>query len=362
MTSYADFNASTDDLLNSMIVTCPDQPPPALFSQNGHGNPNPNGAARWRPEKIWSAAELLATNFPEPEWRLHGILPPGLGGLGSRPKLGKSWLALQMSTAISLGVQLWGRETRRTHVFYLALEDNARTLKERLQSQRAGGDMWLDFVDEWPAVTSFESLLVLEELIQQKEYGLVIVDTITRVLGRADVMNQGAMAEVFTRLHKLAKDTGATVLLIDHHHKGAAGDCIDDFMGATSKTGILDFAMGLYRQRGERAATLRIDGRVTRDASLALQWDHDLTCWQYVGEARDIAKDSVQGEIVAALQEMGGSSTTKKIADYLQRNKGSISRELAELVNKHKVRRDERKGHDVVYRLIDSESTDQKGE
>lgn len=353
----------TDDpteLINRMIVGQrePLDAPPAHGS-NGHIE-----EAKWRPPKIWSASELLLTDFPEPEWRLKDLLPPGLGGLGSRPKLGKSWLALQIAIAVSLGATMWGRTTRRTRVFYLALEDNARSLKERLQSQRADGDMWLDFVDEWPAVTSLESLIVLEALIRERQYGLVIIDTITRVLGRADVMNQSAMADIFSQLHKLAKDSGVTLLLIDHHKKGvdqAHGDCIDDFMGATSKTGILDFAMGLYRQRGERAATLRIDGRVMRDAALALQWDHELTCWQCIGDARDVAKDSVQGEILEALRELGGSATTMKMADYTKRHKGTISRELAELVAKGRILRDEKRGREVHYKLP-GEQTPSKNE
>lgn len=317
--------------------------------------------------RIWSANEILATEFPEPKWLIEDVLPPGLGGMGSRPKLGKSWLALQMATAVSLGTPLWDRQTRQVNTLYMSLEDNilAGGIKDRLKAQRAEGNMQLDFVDEWQPITQVEAFLRLADLIERNGYGFVVVDTITRVIGRADVMNQGEMAEIFGRLHTLAKMKEITILLIDHHRKGVdpkAGDAIDDFMGATSKAGILDFAMGLYRQRGERAATLRIDGRVIRDSALSLTWDPELACWQYAGDARSVVAESVQGEILAALAEMGGKSTTQRIAKYIERHKGTVSKELAELITKHKVRKAARKGREVLYLLVDDGNDQNDGD
>ena len=44
-----------------------------------------------------SADEILTTEWPEPVWAVPGILPVGLGILGGPPKMGKSWLALQIA-------------------------------------------------------------------------------------------------------------------------------------------------------------------------------------------------------------------------------------------------------------------------
>jgi hypothetical protein len=51
----------------------------------------------------WTAAELLATQFPEPRWAVPDLVPVGLSFLAGRPKVGKSWLALQMAIAVGTG-------------------------------------------------------------------------------------------------------------------------------------------------------------------------------------------------------------------------------------------------------------------
>jgi hypothetical protein len=49
----------------------------------------------------WTVAELLAADFPEPRWAVPGLVPVGLCILAGRPKVGKSWLALQLACAVA---------------------------------------------------------------------------------------------------------------------------------------------------------------------------------------------------------------------------------------------------------------------
>jgi hypothetical protein len=49
----------------------------------------------------WTIGELAAADFPAPKWAVPGIIPVGLTFLAGRPKLGKSWLALQVAEFIS---------------------------------------------------------------------------------------------------------------------------------------------------------------------------------------------------------------------------------------------------------------------
>ena len=51
----------------------------------------------------FSAPELLAKNFPEPKFIVPGYVGEGLTILAGRPKIGKSWLALNIAVAVATG-------------------------------------------------------------------------------------------------------------------------------------------------------------------------------------------------------------------------------------------------------------------
>ncbi|MCB0195561.1 MAG: AAA family ATPase, partial [Anaerolineae bacterium] len=84
----------------------------------------------------WTMKELLEAEFTDPEWIIPGILPlGGLAILAGRPKLGKSWLALQWALATGNGGRVFGEQVRKCKVLYLALEDSPRRLKSRIKKQ-----------------------------------------------------------------------------------------------------------------------------------------------------------------------------------------------------------------------------------
>jgi RecA-family ATPase len=278
----------------------------------------------------------------------------GLTMLAGRPKQGKSWLALQIAVAVGTGGKLLGLDVPKGKALYLALEDSARRLKSRLESQQAPTETEVKFYEEWKALTEGGIIEIFEQ-VDAHGYTLVIIDTISRVLGRADQMDQGEMTSILGGLQRLAGNRGITVLLVDHHRKSGGngdGDVIDDVMGATSKVGVADAAMGLYRQRGERTATLKVTGRDIDDREMAIVFDTELCCWQYEGEVADVKSNTVQAKIVEALQQLGGKATTTKIARFLGKQPSNISSELNELVMKGRIARGKRQGREIPYTLM----------
>ncbi len=65
----------------------------AFASAKEHEPPLPPG--------IFSAAELQGRVFPPIKWIVPDILPEGLTLLAGKPKLGKSWLALDAAIAVA---------------------------------------------------------------------------------------------------------------------------------------------------------------------------------------------------------------------------------------------------------------------
>ena len=109
--------------------------------------PDPEDSDRlqeWRP-KLVSAAELKTKEFPEPVAYIDGLVLEGLGILGGKPKLGKSWWALRAGLAIASGGVAFGNPNRNVEqapVLYLALEDGKKRLQNRLGKLLLPDETW----------------------------------------------------------------------------------------------------------------------------------------------------------------------------------------------------------------------------
>jgi len=306
----------------------------------------------------WTVTDLLTADFPEPKWVVPGLIPTGLSVLAGRPKVGKSWLALQIAVAVASGGYALGEQVESGPVVYLALEDAPRRLKSRLELMNGlMADLPVTFYTDWPSLSDTEGLLALEARIVADEPRLVVIDTVTRAFGGAADWNDVAQTTAaLAQLQAVALEQDCAILLIDHLRKGNGflPDVVDDLLGSTGKAATVDTVIGLYRQRGERGATLRMTGRDIEERELAVEWDSATGCWQLLGDAQEVARQSVQGAIVEALQALGGASTVTELAAHIDRDKSLVSRELAELVHKGIVKRGQRQGREVPYLLTSS--------
>src|SRR5216684_758457 len=79
-----------------------------------------------------SAQELVMKKFKPIRWAIKNILPEGLYLLAAPPKIGKSWLALQIALAVGGGGKVLGQQAEQGGVLVLALEDSDRRLQSRL--------------------------------------------------------------------------------------------------------------------------------------------------------------------------------------------------------------------------------------
>lgn len=294
---------------------------PAITATNGTG------------KTTWTVAELAATIFPDPKWAVPGILPVGLCILAGRPKVGKSWLALQIAHAVGTGGRVLDQTVERGRVLFLALEDNPRRLKERTTKQGIPGTADVVFRTDFKLHDGGLADLITE--IAGGGYSLVVLDTLTRALGgRADQSDEAAMTPVMSALQKIAFDHDCCVLLIDHHRKTGVGgaDVIDSVLGSTTKTGHSDAILGLFKERGKSGAVLKITGRDVEERELALTWDTLTWSWQLVGNVTDLTLTERRQEILAALQQLG-TATLTAISNATGQQKGNANHRLQDMVN-----------------------------
>jgi AAA domain len=302
----------------------------------------------------WTADELLAAQFPPIRWIIPDFFPEGLTFLAGRPKIGKSLLALQMAHAVSSGGKIFGQDLIKAPVLYLAFEDSARRLQRRMQEQAWPAYSQAVFCTAWDPLDQ-GGLVTLQQAMVEEGYRLVIIDTLSRALSaKPDQNNVSDMTTVLSTLQRLALDRQALIQVIDHHHKvqGAQPDPVDDILGSTGKGAVADCVAGLYRERGKKGAVLHITGRdLDGDKRLALEWDVRLACWNYLGNADEVAKDTVQAAILEAVEALGGCATTAEIADYLRKSKQQVNHEILELAQKGRLLVGKKDGKTQPYYL-----------
>jgi hypothetical protein len=188
-------------------------PPPAVFS---------------RP-----ISELLAQPDVEPDWMVDQLFTVGSNGwVAAEPKVGKSWVVLELAYALSTGSPFLGRfaikQPRR--VLYIQEEDTETRVKRRLVRLIAGDATRSAPSDEYFRYVirlgfKLDSLPWLEALrqdIMAHKPEVVIMDVFNRLHG-ADENNQKEMTELLNRLIRLNTDYGCSFLLVHHNKKAQAG-------------------------------------------------------------------------------------------------------------------------------------------
>jgi hypothetical protein len=222
---------------------------------------------------VLSASEILATDWGQMEWIVDGVIPEGLTVFAGQSKIGKSWFLLQMAICVAMNRRfLKSFDTNKYEILYLALEDNERRMKSRLQRLKLkvndGLKIIHNWTDQWYALDYF---LEKNPLVK-----VVIIDTWGRFVTGVckDGNDYAETTELAASLHKLARKHKAAIIAVTHTKKGTStGDWIDDTIGSKALVAVADTIIKLSRDRNEKEGTLCITGRDVEEKELTLERD-----------------------------------------------------------------------------------------
>jgi DNA-binding transcriptional ArsR family regulator len=278
---------------------------------------------------IVNAQTIQNTEYTEPIFVVEKILHEGATIVASRPKFGKSWLALQIGIAVATGTNALGRfrVIRPGRVLYLALEDTPRRIHDRLAALLpAETDLSrIDFLFELPEKLGDGGELRISEHLRQHpgEYSLVIIDTLFAAFAataRRDVVKVDY--EKLEVLRKLAQEHGVALLLIHHQNKGKDQSPVDSINGTTGVTAAVDSLLVLEEKSGNKL--MHIKSRETEDASLALRFDLDTGGWSVMGDAEEAVQSSARKEILRILNDAQAPMYPAAIAKALHKNPSTV--------------------------------------
>ena len=254
------------------------------------------------------------------------VLYHGLTVFAGRPKVGKSWLALQLALSVAHGgMFLGGLDVLSPgRVVYVALEESQARTAGRMRKLQGQEDILLQNIS---MVYSLKPLMAggaeqLNELLDNQKPNLVIIDTFLAIVGgdkgKRDVM-RSEYAEI-ALLKSLAEKYETGIVLVHHLRKAVIGEAVlDAVAGSTGITAAADCVWGMKREDAA-LCSLEAVGREVEQQVLALRFGAvNGIGWSLEGIGEQV-KDARDEREIMTLLSNEGSLSCAKIATLLKMN------------------------------------------
>lgn len=255
--------------------------------------------------KVIDGESLVDMRLPPTRFCVQTLLPQGVTILGGAPKVGKSWLVLDLCVRVAKGEPIWNLPTTKGTTLYLCLEDTERRVQERL----------LGITDDVPANAFFAVAAKtlgdgLAEQIRQfvsehLDTVLVAVDTFQMVRGSDSDPSYANDYQEIQQLKKLADELSISLLLVHHLRKQSDSDPLNKLSGTTGISGAVDAVFVLDKSsRNQSGATLICTGRDIEYRELELNFSKEHCLWELVTDSADTPELLLPKEMAALIAFM----------------------------------------------------------
>ncbi len=289
--------------------------------------------------------EIQQTNLPPVKWIVKDLLPEGFTILASRPKMGKSWMALQLALAVANGYRALGKfETVKGSILYFDIDQGSqRAIKSRLDQQllqfpddeRLAPDnvFWANSINRLEDGGECE----LKAQIEKYKPSLVIIDTL-RKFAPVDQKNQGYQGEydLGVKIHETALQYGICILCVHHTTKASFQYVADEISGTSGVTASADTLLSIRQTLN--GVELYAVGREVFQENYIIQFDKQTGLWNVVGNAAEFVGGNTLGEQLAQLIfTIAQGEYDLSIGDYaaiLGKKRNHVDKELKRLREK----------------------------
>jgi hypothetical protein len=281
--------------------------------------------------EIFTAPDLLRMELPEARCVVSDIIPEGLTLLAGKPKLGKSWWALDVALAVAEGGVALGRiDVQPGDVLYLALEDTRRRLRSRLEKILSATDAKapsrLTLTTGWPRQDKGGLYALAEWLDTHREARLVVIDTWQKFRPQK-TRNRDSYEEDYehaSQVKALADKYHVAVVPLHHCRKMDADDPVDSVSGTLGLTGCADAVLVLKRERGQHDAVLFVTGRDLEEQELALKWDPEYAHWSVLGGADEYRLSRERAAVIELLRKEARPMSPSEAAPLLNKTTNAV--------------------------------------
>lgn len=233
-----------------------------------------------------SSVEIMNTPMKKQRFIVAGMIYPGIHILSGDPKIGKSWMMMDMCLAVAKGEKFLGRKTERGQVVYMALEDTFISLQSRMYELTDEPSENLTFTLLANSIGSGleEDLRDCKKMFPNLK--MVVIDTLQKIRNNIDT-KYGADYQELSVLKSIADQLEIAIVLV-HHNRKAHDSNPNNLISGTN--GIAGCADGLlvFTRNGENAK-LHISGRGA--PSLELNLKRENAKWILLDDAPESKPD-----------------------------------------------------------------------
>lgn len=261
------------------------------------GGQSPQEESGEPPQKsnTFSMAELMAEEFKPLEFIVPNLIATGTTILAAAPKIGKSWLCLDLAYNVATGGKALGKiPVQSRPVLYMALEDGKRRLQSRLRMLgHTTPSANLEFsIEETDPVG--KALQFLDSHAGEKP--LVILDTLAKVLEHYPCgKNESAYThdyKIMGNLQQQVLKREGSLIVVHHTNKGRAGDFVDSLNGTQGLAGSADTILKINRTRGSDSGTLNVTSREAMEGEYSITFEEGR--WTLDGDTLQEAAEAAQ--------------------------------------------------------------------
>lgn len=275
---------------------------------------------------------LLAMDFEPVRYVVPGYVAEGLTLLGGRPKLGKSWLALDFGIAVASGGMSLGVQCQQGDAIYFALEDNRRRLRDRLRAVLPKSNRpdigRLTLETEAPKVNAGLIARLDTWRTAAADPRLAIIDTFAFVKPARGQKQDSYAAdyEALSPLQRWASEHNIALVVVTHVRKMEADDPLEMISGTNGLTGAADSILVL--NRAADGPKLYGRGRDIEEIEKSLKFDAGR--WSVLGDVADARRSDERRAVLGALRD--GHQSPGEIANAIGKQVASVQYLLGKMV------------------------------
>ena len=192
----------------------------------------------------YTLQELYKQPIEPIPWVVEDLLAPGLYFLGGSPKVGKSWLALQLCLAVCRGEPFLGFKTKRNEVLYISLEDGPRRLHIRALRMTEKAPAGLHLCSHAHLIGHGLEQQLDQMLAEHPAVKLVVIDTLQKIREATSASPSYSIDYRDASALKAVADRNDICLLVVHHLRKQEDK--DPFKQLSGTNGLSGAADGLF--------------------------------------------------------------------------------------------------------------------
>ena len=224
--------------------------------------------------------EIMTQPLKPIEFVVDNLITQGLFILAGAPKIGKSWLALDICLSVAKGEPVLNANTNYGTALYLCLEDSKIRIQNRLYEMTDVPTENLHFALLANSIGSGLEEQIESFIFEHHDTKIIFIDTLQKIRSDSPDNTYATDYKELSVLKYIADKHSVAIVLVHHLRKTKDPDPFNMISGTTGLSGCVDGSFVLSEsKRGSRNATLYCVGRDIENREIELKFDNNTHRW-----------------------------------------------------------------------------------